>query len=299
MTRHRPDPSGAAGRRGSTDPHALASRAAAEIRRRAGDLEPLLGLVLGSGLGALGDRFEDSVEIPYGDLPGWPQVGVAGHSGVLIAGRLSGVPALALKGRSHLYEGHAASFATVPVRALAHLGIRALFVSNAAGAVNRTFHPGDLMLISDHVNLMWRNPLVGPVVEGDYRWPDMSGCYDPELRAAARDVASDEGIQLVEGLYVGLLGPSYETPAEIRMLERMGADAVGMSTVPEVITARARGIRCLGISCLTNYAAGISPEPLSHDEVMETTERVAEKFQLLVQRVVSRIGPKLTSAPSG
>jgi purine-nucleoside phosphorylase len=258
-----------------------------------GDLQPVVGLVLGSGLGSLGDEFENAVRIPYEDIPHWPPVGVTGHSGTLVAGVLEGVPAVALKGRAHLYEGHSAGLATLPIRVLAALGIRALFVSNAAGALNRGFKPGDLMLISDHLNLMGQNPLTGPVVEGDERFPDMSDAYDARLRGVVRDTALAEGIPLQEGVYAGLLGPSYETPAEIRMLERMGADAVGMSTVPEVIVARAMRIRCFGISCLTNFAAGISPEALSHDEVMETTERVGGQFRSLVRSVVARIEPAL------
>ena len=280
------------------DPAALAGAAAAAIRERIGSLEPVLGLVLGSGLGGLGEAFENAVQVPYEEIPGWPPVGVIGHSGVLVAGTLEGVPAIGLRGRAHLYEGHSARLATMPVRALAGLGVRTLFVSNAAGAVNRRFHPGDLMLISDHINLMGRNPLIGPVVAGDLRFPDMSDPYDAGLRGVVRQAALDEGIPLREGVYVGLLGPSYETPAEIRMLERLGADAVGMSTVPEVITARAMGIRCFGVSCLTNYAAGIGSEPLVHEEVVEVTDRVGERFQTLVRSVVSRLRRDLVAAPS-
>ncbi len=278
---------------GAAGPGVRAREAAEAIRDRVGDLHPAVGLVLGSGLGSLGDAFEDAVRIPYEELLHWPPVGVEGHSGTLVAGLLEGVPAVALKGRAHLYEGHPAEEATLPVRVLAALGIKALFVSNAAGAVNRRFRPGDLMLISDHLNLMGRNPLAGPVVVGDERFPDMSDAYDADLRRVVRETALAEGIPLKEGVYAGLLGPSYETPAEIRMLERLGADAVGMSTVPEVITARAIGVRCFGVSCLTNYGAGISPEPLSHHDVMETTERVGGRFRALVRSVIGRIGPAL------
>ena len=267
----------------------MAVEAAAAIRDRVGDLEPVVGLVLGSGLGSLGDEFESAVRIPYDELPHWPPVGVAGHSGTLVAGLIEGVPAVALKGRAHLYEGHSAAAATLPVRVMAALGIRALFVSNAAGAINRDFRPGDLMLISDHLNLMGQNPLVGPVVAGDDRFPDMSDAYDTKLRDLARETALSADVSLKEGVYAGLLGPSYETPAEIRMLERMGADAVGMSTVPEVIVAGAMGLRCFGISCMTNFAAGISSEPLSHTDVMEVTERVGGQFRALVRAVIGRI----------
>jgi purine-nucleoside phosphorylase len=189
---------------------------------------------------------------------------------------------LALAGRFHLYEGHSARLAGFSVRVLHALGAKTLFVSNAAGGVNRTFAAGDLMSIADHINLMWRNPLEGPVEEGDERFPDMSAPYDAALRATLREVALASGISLREGVYAGLLGPSYETPAEVRMLERMGADAVGMSTVPEVIVARAIGMRVVGVSCITNLASGLSLTALSHDEVIDTTTRVADRFEALV-----------------
>jgi purine-nucleoside phosphorylase len=271
------------------DVEARVAEAASAVRSRIGDREPVVGLVLGSGLGSLGDEFEEAVRIPYEDLPHWPPVGVTGHSGTLVAGFLQGVPAVALKGRAHLYEGHSAGVATLPVRVMAALGIRALFVSNAAGAINPDFQPGDLMSISDHLNLMGQNPLTGPVVAGDHRFPDMTDAYDSTLRILAQETALSAGVPLKEGVYAGLLGPSYETPAEIRMLERMGADAVGMSTVPEVIVAGALGLRCFGVSCMTNYAAGISPEPLSHTDVMEVTERVGGQFRALVRAVIGRI----------
>jgi purine-nucleoside phosphorylase len=274
---------------GATYVKAGVAEAADAVRSRIGDLEPAVGLVLGSGLGSLGDEFEEAVRIPYEDLPHWPPVGVAGHSGTLVAGLLEGVPAVALKGRAHLYEGHSAGVVTLPVRVLAALGIRALFVSNAAGAINPDFEPGDLMLISDHLNLMGQNPLTGPVVAGDLRFPDMTDAYDTKLRNLARETALSGDLPLKEGVYAGLLGPSYETPAEIRMLERMGADAVGMSTVPEVIVAGALGLRCFGVSCMTNFAAGISPEPLSHTDVMQVTERVGGQFRALVRSVIGRI----------
>ena len=274
---------------GATDVKACVAEAADAVRSRIGDLEPAVGLVLGSGLGSLGDEFEEAVRIPYEDLPHWPPVGVVGHSGNLVAGLLEGVPAVALKGRAHLYEGHSADVATLPVRVLAALGIRALFVSNAAGAINPDFEPGDLMLISDHLNLMGQNPLTGPVVAGDLRFPDMTDAYDTKLRNLARETALSADLPLKEGVYAGLLGPSYETPAEIRMLARMGADAVGMSTVPEVIVAGALGLRCFGVSCMTNFAAGISPEPLSHTDVMQVTERVGGQFRALVRSVIGRI----------
>lgn len=279
--------------RDDTDLVRRVSEATEAVRSRIGDLQPSVGLVLGSGLGSLGDEFESAVRVPYDEIPHWPPVGVVGHSGTLVAGRLAGVPAVALKGRAHLYEGHPAERATLPVRVLAALGIRALFVSNAAGAINPDFEPGDLMVITDHLNLMGQNPLTGPVVDGDQRFPDMTEAYDVRLRNLVLETARAEGVPLCEGVYAGLLGPSYETPAEIRMLARLGADAVGMSTVPEVIVARAMRVRCFGVSCLTNFAAGIRPEPLAHEEVMETTERVGGQFRSLVRSVIARIEPEL------
>lgn len=255
-------------------------------------------MVLGSGLGGLADRFETETAIPYGDIPGFPVAGVEGHAGVLHVGVLNGVPCAAMQGRAHLYEGHAAHHAALPVRALARLGIEALFVSNAAGAVNRTFEPGDLMLIVDHLNLMGCDPLSGPGLDEALPAPDLARPYDPALCDDVRAAALELGIGLREGVYAANLGPSFETPAEVRMAERLGADAVGMSTVPEVITARALGVRCFGVSCMTNCAAGISPEPLSHIEVIETTERVAEGFQSLVLTALARADERLSGAPN-
>ena len=272
-------------------------RAAGAVRRLTDAFEPRIGVILGSGLGGLADRFEGGDAIPYEEIPGFPGVGVAGHAGVLRTGLLGGVPCVALRGRAHLYEGHPAHQATLPVRALAHLGIRALFVSNAAGAVNRTFAPGDLMLIVDHLNFMHRDPLRGGGMDEEIDRPELTRPYDPELCDAVREAAVETGVPLREGVYAANLGPSFETPAEIRMAERLGADAVGMSTVPEVITARALGVRCFGVSCMTNFAAGISPEPLTHEEVMETTERVKDRFQALVLAALARADARLT--PSG
>lgn len=269
---------------------AEAPRAAAEHVRSWLEREvPRVAVVLGSGLGGLADRIEDGRGIAYADIPGWPAPGVVGHSGRLLAGRLGGVPVLGLAGRSHLYEGHDPALVALPVRALGHLGVEVLLLSNAAGAVNRHFAPGELMLVTDHVNLTFRNPLVGPVPEGEGRWPDLHRCYDPGLREAIRTTARERGVLLREGVYAAMLGPSFETPAEIRMLRRLGVDAVGMSTVPEVLAARARGIRCAAVSCLTNYAAGVVAGTLDHEEVLETTERAAERFQDLIVESVRRI----------
>ena len=264
-----------------------ARRSAEAIRARAGTTPPEAAIILGSGLGGLASRIEDAVRIPFADVPGFPSATVVGHAGALIAGRLADRRVIALAGRLHMYEGHDASLAAFPVRVMHVLGARTLIVSNAAGGVRRTFVPGDLMLIDDHINLMWRSPLAGPVEDGEIRFPDMSAPYDAGLRRLAREVARNSGLPLAEGTYCGLLGPTYETPAEVRMLDRLGADAVGMSTVPEVTVARALGMRVLGISCITNLACGLSPHPLSHTEVLETTTRVARRFEELVIGVVA------------
>jgi len=259
------------------------------VAGRLGKLKPRVAIVLGSGLGGVADAVPDAVRVPYREIPGFPEPGAPGHKGELVAGTLEGVPLVVQSGRFHLYEGHTAELAALPTRVFARLGVDTLIVTNAAGGIRHTFRPPTLMLIADHINLMFRNPLVGPVVEGDQRFPDMSDPYDAELRASARTVARAEGIVLEEGVYAALLGPSFETPAEIRMLERLGADAVGMSTVPEVIVARARGLRCLGFSSVTNVAAGLSAQPLSHVEVLEAGARVAGQLERLIRGVLTRL----------
>ncbi len=264
--------------------------AAAALRELLNGFEPLVGVILGSGLGGLAGRFEGARTVRAAELPHWPPSTVVGHEGRIVAGTLAGVPAVGLSGRVHMYEGHPPGDVILPVRVLMKLGIRALVVSNAAGGVRLDLRPGDLMLIADHINLMFRNPLFGPVPEGETRWPDMHGTYDAELREVVRRVAREQRIPIQEGTYAALLGPSYETPAEIRALRGLGADAVGMSTVPEVIAARAAGVRCVGVSCITNLAAGISPEPLDHEEVLETSERVADAFQSLILGSIERFG---------
>jgi len=265
-----------------------AADAAAAIRRRVGDGDaPVLGIILGSGLGGLARRIEDARDVAFADVPGFPPATVVGHAGRVIAGRLGGRPVVALAGRFHMYEGHSASLAGFPVRVLHALGARTLFVSNAAGGIRATFTPGDLMIITDHLNLMFRNPLVGALEAGDTRFPDMSEPYDRALAAVLRREATKLGFPLREGVYCGLLGPTYETPSEVRMLASLGADAVGMSTVPEVIVARALGMRVAGVSCITNFASGTTPNPLSHSEVLETTALVASRFESLVERFVA------------
>ena len=267
-----------------------AHRAAEVVRRHLGvSDEPVVAIVLGSGLGGLAGRIENAAAIALGDVPGFSAATVAGHAGRLIVGRLAGRTVVALAGRFHMYEGHPAEQAGFPIRVLHALGARTLFVSNAAGGINPAFTPGDLMIVTDHLNLMFRNPLVGGLVAGDVRFPDMSEPYDRALAAQVREQGASLGIALREGVYCGLLGPTYETPAEVRMLRTLGADAVGMSTVPEVVVARAMGMRVAGVSCITNLASGVSPTPLSHAEVIETTTRVAAQFESLVERFVAAL----------
>jgi len=264
-----------------------AERAADTVRRHVGPVdEPALAIVLGSGLGGLATRIEEATAVAFGDVPGFPTATVAGHAGRIIVGRLAGRSVIALAGRFHMYEGHDAAHAGFPVRVLHALGARTLFVSNAAGGINPAFVPGDLMIVTDHLNLMFRNPLIGPLVSGDARFPDMSEPYDSALTVLLREQAASLGFAMREGVYCGLLGPTYETPAEVRMLRVLGVDAVGMSTVPEVVVARAIGMRVAGVSCITNLASGVSPTPLSHAEVIETTARVATRFETLIERFV-------------
>jgi purine-nucleoside phosphorylase len=263
--------------------------AADAIRDRVGEHVPVAAIVLGSGLGSLSREIDVVARVPYRDIPGFPAATVAGHAGEIIAGTLEGKFVIALAGRFHIYEGHDIRLAAFPARVVHALGADTLIVSNAAGGVNRMWQPGDLMLIRDHINLMFRNPLAGPVETGDVRFPDMSAPYDERLADIARTVAREQGQVLREGVYAGLLGPTYETPAEVRMLAFLGADAVGMSTVPEVIVARSIGMRVLGISCVTNLASGISNSPITHAEVLETTARAATRFAALIHGVVARL----------
>ena len=266
----------------------LIRRATDAVAARLGSLGPRVAIVLGSGLGSIADAVQSAIRIPQSAIPGFPEPGAPGHKGDLVGGTLEGVPVVVQSGRFHLYEGHAPAVAALPTRMFARLGVRTLIVTNAAGGIRHTFRPPTLMLIADHINLMFRNPLVGPVAEGEERFPDMSDPYDPELRAVARDVARSQRIALEEGVYAALLGPSFETPAEVRMLARLGADAVGMSTVPEVIAARARGLSCLGFSSITNVAAGLSgsAQQLSHQEVLAAGQQLAGKLERLIRGVL-------------
>lgn len=263
--------------------------AAGAVRACLGARRPEVAIVLGSGLGGLTERIGDPARIGYRDIPGFPLPAVQGHGGELVAGTLAGRAVLAQSGRFHMYEGHDAAVCALPVRVFAELGVSVVILTNAAGGIRRTFLPGALMLIADQVNATFRNPLIGRALPGEDRFPDMSDPYDPALRALAHTAARERGVRLEEGVYAGVLGPSYETPAEVRMLERLGADAVGMSTVAEVVAARARGLRCLGISTITNPAAGIGAARLSHAEVMEAAERVKGDFGTLVEGIVARL----------
>ena len=248
---------------------------------------PEIGLILGSGLGVLADEIENPVMIPYGDIPDFPVSTVEGHAGRLVIGELEEKTVLAMQGRFHYYEGYGLDEVTFPVRVMKQLGIEKVIVTNAAGGVNPEFEAGDLMMITDHINNVGINPLIGPN-DSDLgvRFPDMSSAYDPAYQELIEQVAKDLGISLQKGVYVWNSGPSYETPAEIRMLQKVGGDAVGMSTVPEVVVAQHSGMKVLGLSCISNMAAGILDQPLSHEEVIETTEKVREDFLKLVKGIV-------------
>ena len=267
--------------------------AADAIRSRVPEI-PKIAIVLGSGLGDFAGSLGNAVSMPYQDLPYWPASRVVGHAGRLVVGTSRGRTIAALAGRCHLYEGHNLRTVTFAVRALGLLGVKTLILTNAAGGVNTGFSQGALMVIDDHINLMGDNPLVG---ENDdrfgARFPDMTEVYSEHLRGTADRVAAGMNMKLPHGVYVALLGPSYETPAEIRYLRTIGADAVGMSTVPEAIVARHMGMKVLGISCITNMAAGISDEPINHEEVMATGDRVRETFAELLRRVIGAVNKRV------
>jgi purine-nucleoside phosphorylase len=257
----------------------------AVIRQRAPGFTPTIGVILGSGLGAFADSLERKTTIAYSELPHFPQSSVHGHAGRLVLGFRGSVPIVAMQGRVHFYEGYSAVQVGFPTRVLCSLGIRALTVTNAAGGINTGFKVGDLMAMTDHLNLAGYHPLIGPNEEKfGPRFPDMSHAYDPALLLVLRAAAKHENVAIREGVYASLSGPSYETPAEIRMLRTLGADAVGMSTVPEVIVAAHMGVKVAGISCITNLAAGIGTEKLSHAEVSETANRVKDVFARLLGR---------------
>jgi purine-nucleoside phosphorylase len=250
-------------------------------------LRPSIGLVLGSGLGAFARSLERATAIPYGEIPRFPVSTAIGHSGELVVGFCQGVPVAVMSGRAHYYEGYTMQQVVFPVRVLGRLGVKTLILTNAAGSVNVNYRPGELMVMSDHINLMGSNPMIGPNEdELGQRFFDMSETYDPHLREIAEKACWKAGVTVRKGVYLALSGPSYETPAEIKMLRTLGADAVGMSTVPEAIAARHMGIRVLGISCITNMAAGVSKKPLDHGEVLEVGERVTAALIDVLGRVV-------------
>ena len=266
-----------------------AEHAARVIRART-KLEPRIALVLGSGLGGFADDFEEAVGIPYEEIPGFVRSTAQGHAGRLVIGKVDTVPVVAMQGRVHYYEGYSLEEVTFPVRTFKLLGVKTLILTNASGGINVQLNQGTLMVISDHVNLMGDNPLRGPNDERfGPRFPDMTTVYSRDLQEAVIEEANAAGIEVRRGIYGALSGPSYETPAEIHLLRNLGADAVGMSTVPEAIVARHMDVEVLGISCITNMAAGISDAPINHEEVMATGDRVRETFAQLLRRVVSRV----------
>jgi purine-nucleoside phosphorylase len=272
-----------------TDQFTLAEDAAKVVLTRT-TLRPKIGLVLGSGLGAFADSLTDSTKVPYSDIPSFPQSTAIGHAGRLVIGNAGTVPVAAMQGRVHQYEGYSAQQVAFPIRVFARMGIKSVILTNAAGGINLGYSQGALVLIRDHINLQGTNPLVGPNDDRfGLRFPDMTHTYSRQYREIAREEAARLGILLHEGIYAALLGPSYETPAEIEHLRRIGADLVGMSTVAEVIAARHMALNVLAISCVTNMAAGILDQPLSHAEVMETGERVRSVFESLLKAVLPRV----------
>ncbi len=271
------------------DDYDRVSAAAAAVKARVPDI-PETAIVLGSGLGGFAARLSGATTIPCAELPHWPMPGVAGHEGRFTVGTLHGRAVVALAGRCHAYEGHEPSEVAFAVRALGLSGVKRLILTNAAGGIRTSFDPGALMVIDDHVNLTGRNPLVGRNDDRlGPRFPDMTDVYSPRLRALADQAGRDRGVALVHGVYAGVLGPSYETPAEIRYLRTIGADAVGMSTVLEAIAARHMGLEVLGISCISNMAAGVRSAPLSHADVLATAARVADRFAALLEEIVARL----------
>ena len=270
------------------------SEAAAKFLLSQSPLRPKIGLVLGSGLGGFADDFTDATRIPYANIPFFPRSTAVGHAGQLVVGKVDGIPLAAMQGRVHLYEGLSAKAVTFPMRVFGRMNIRAVIFTNAAGGVNLKYKQGALVVLTDHINLQGQNPLVGPNDERcGARFPDMTHAYSDSYRQIALKAAERLGKTLYQGVYAAMLGPSYETPAEIRYLRTIGADLVGMSTVPEVITARHMGVQVLAISCVTNMAAGILDQPISHDEVQETGERVKGDFEALLRAVLPEISKEV------
>ena len=272
-----------------TEQYEMARSAAEFLRGRVTDL-PSVAIVLGSGLGDFAESLRERVTIPYGEIPHWPASAVVGHAGKLVVGAIAGKRVAALSGRAHFYEGHPMSVATFATRVMGLLGARTLLLTNAAGGINLNFKPGTLMVIDDHINLMGTNPLVGSNDDRfGPRFPDMTEAYSRRLRQVADEAARSCQVSVAHGVYVAVHGPSYETPAEIRYLRTIGADAVGMSTVPETIVANHMGMDVLGISCITNPAAGVLPQPLVHDEVMAVARRVRGEFSALLEAILERL----------
>jgi len=270
-----------------------AEHAARIIRSRTTET-PRIAIILGSGLGAFADDFENAVSIPYEDITGFPRSTAEGHAGRLVVGKIDQVPLMAMQGRVHFYEGYSLEQVTFPIRVFKLLGIKTLILTNASGGVNVQFSQGALMIISDHLNLLGDNPLRGPNdTRFGPRFPDMTAVYSPELQEIVIEEAKALNVEVRRGIYAALAGPSYETPAEIHLMRTLGADAVGMSTVPEAIVARHMDLEVLGISCITNMAAGLSDEPINHDDVMATGDRVRETFTQLLRKVVGRINVRI------
>lgn len=259
------------------------------INEKTNNFKPVTGIILGSGLGDFADEF-DAVRVPYSEIPGFQKSHVAGHKGLLVFAEVAGKPVVMMQGRYHFYEGHSMQTVTYPVKVMKKLGVQNLIITNAAGLVHKEFEPGDLMLIADHINFMGTNPLIG-LNDNDMgpRFPDQSDVFTKALREKAKEVAKSINLEVKEGVYCALTGPTYETPAEVRMLRNFGADAVGMSTVPEAIVANWCGINVLGISCLTNFACGVIDQPLSHNEVIETADRIKESFKKFLFELVKAI----------
>jgi purine-nucleoside phosphorylase len=282
--------------KGSSAANLLFTRAEAAARfiQKKTKLRPKIALVLGSGLGAFADEFAGATRIPYAKIPHFPRSTAIGHAGQLVIGKVDGVEVAGMQGRVHLYEGYSAQDVAFPIRVFSRLGIKAVILTNAAGGIKKEFTQGRLVVISDHINLQGANPLSGPNADKfGVRFPDMTNAYDKKFREFTLAAGRRLGVVLGEGVYAALAGPSYETPAEIRYLRSIGADLVGMSTAPEVIAARHSGIRALGISCVTNAAAGVLDQPLDHNEVLETAERVKSQFIALLRSVIPQIATSL------
>jgi purine-nucleoside phosphorylase len=263
----------------------------AAVRRRS-QLRPRVGLILGSGLGELAARIDDAVAIPFADLPGWPAASAPGHAGRLVLGRLGGLPVVCLQGRLHLYEGHPPVLVAEQTLLMGRLGAEVILLTNAAGGIDESFAPGTLMVIRDHLNLTGRSPLMGANADGiGPRFPDLVDAWSPRLRALLLRAAEEVGVPLAEGVYAGLTGPTYETPAEVRMLRTLGADAVGMSTVTEAIAARWAGLELVGVSLVTNAGAGVTGEPLTHEEVLAAANEAGPRLARVVERFLSLLEP--------